>query len=327
MYAPETYRTALLLMLTSMVCWGSWPNFLKKLPGWRLEYFYLDFTLGYLATAFIYGVTLGAGHGGEPGFLDVLPMAGLRVILLAAAGGCIWNIGNILLLNSIMKVGLAVAFPIAAIPAIVLGIGTSYWLQPVGSPVALAVSALILLLGAQVTAAAYRRLGAVASSGRSRGIGLALLSGVLIGLFPPLVTAAMSGKVPLDSYSLSMSFTSGGFISTLVMVPILLRRPLIGEPGRLAEYFRGATAFHVYGLLAGAVWCSGTVLNFVSAGMVGIAISVGIGSGAPMVGALWGVLLWAEFAKGPASSKVLIAAALALYSAGVATMAIAYTMR
>ena len=29
MFAPETYPMALVLMLTSMVFWGSWPNFLK----------------------------------------------------------------------------------------------------------------------------------------------------------------------------------------------------------------------------------------------------------------------------------------------------------
>jgi glucose uptake protein len=327
MYAPATYSTALVLMLTSMVCWGSWPNFLKGLSGWRLEFFYLDFTLGYLVAALIYGVTLGPGHAGGPGFLDVLQAAAPREILFAALGGCIWNVGNILLLIGIMRVGLAVAFPIAAIPAIVLGIGTSYWLQPVGNPYALAASALILLLGAQVTAAAYRRLGGTAGSGSSRGIGLALFAGVLIGLFPPLVAAAMKGKVPLDAYSLSVSFTGGGVISTLVVVPVLVRRPLIGAPGRLAEYFHGSATFHILGLLAGAVWCSGTVLNFVSAGLVGIAISVGIGSGAPMVGALWGVLVWAEFAKGPARAKALIAAALGMYAVGVAAMAIAYTMR
>ncbi|MGH8263197.1 MAG: multidrug DMT transporter permease, partial [Steroidobacteraceae bacterium] len=291
------------------------------------EYFYLDFALGYLVTGVIYGVTLGSGRGSGAGFFDVLQTAGPRELVLAAIGGCIWNIGNILLLNAIMKVGLAVAFPIAAIPAIVLGIGSSYWLQPVGSPYALAASAVILLLGAQVTAAAYRRLGGVATSSPTGGIGLALLSGILIGLFPPLVTAAMSGKVVLDPYSLSVAFMSGGFLSTIIAVPILVRRPLIGQPGQPSEYFRGPPTFHALGLLAGFVWCSGTVLNFVSAGMVGIAISVGIGSGAPMVGALWGVLAWGEFAKGPQKAKGLIAAALGLYAAGVATMAIAYTMR
>jgi glucose uptake protein len=61
--------------------------------------------------------------------------------------------------------------------------------------------------------------------------------------------------------------------------------------------------------------------------MVGIAISVGIGGGAPMVGALWGIFLWREFAEGSRSAKLLIAAALLLYAVGLAAMSIAYTQR
>jgi hypothetical protein len=50
-----------------------------------------------------------------------------------------------------------------------------------------------------------------------------------------------------------------------------------------------------------------------------------IGSGSPMVGALWGVLVWGEFSQGSRTAKAYIAAALILYAAGVALMAIAYT--
>jgi len=258
-------------MLISMVCWGSWPNFLKKLPGWRLEYFYIDYTLGFLITAVLYGVTLGPGDG--LGFLDVVSHAGAREAAFAIIGGFIWNIGNILLLMAIVIAGLAVAFPIAAIPAIVIGLGASYWLQPVGNGVVLAIS----------------------------------------------------GSSALDAYTVSTLYMVGATAATLVAIPILLKRPLVGEAGNLGGYFRGSPTWHVLGLLAGAVWCSGTVFNFISAGLVGVAISVGIGSGAPMVGALWGVFVWYEFAKGPASSRAFIGVALALYAVGIATMAIAYT--
>jgi glucose uptake protein len=107
----------------------------------------------------IYGLTLGPGDG--LGFFDVLFQAGQREAAFAIVGGFIWNIGNILLLTAIVVAGLAVAFPIAAIPPFVLGLGASYWLQPVGNGWVLAVSALILLIAAQVTATAYRRLGHV----------------------------------------------------------------------------------------------------------------------------------------------------------------------
>jgi glucose uptake protein len=326
MFAPDNYAMALVLMLASMVFWGSWPNFLKKLAGWRLEYFYIDFSIGFLLTAVLLGQTLGSG-GGEPDHFARLLDAGAREIAFAAVGGFIWNIGNLLLLNSIMIAGLAVAFPIAAIPAIVLGIGASYWLQPVGNPIVLGASAVILLVAAQTTAAAYRRLGDVAAPNKGLGIATALISGLLIGFFPPFVTAAITGDSPLDAYTVSTFFTAGAFVATFVAIPILLRRPLIGADGRLGGYLQGRMSWHVMGILAGALWCSGTVFNFISAGLVGIAISVGVGSGAPMIGALWGVFVWREFATGSARAKALIAAALVLYVIGVAAMSIAYTLR
>jgi glucose uptake protein len=325
MYAPETYGTALVLMLASMIFWGSWPNFLKLLPGWRLEYFYIDYTLGFVLTALIFGYTLGSGAN-EPGHIAALLQAPHREASFAVVGGFIWNFGNILLLNAIMIAGLAVAFPIAAIPAIVLGIGVSYWMQPVGNPWALGTSVVLLLVAAQTTAAAYRQLGQAPTAHRRRGIAIALISGFLIGFFPPFVTAAISGSSALDSYTVSTFFTLGAAAATVVAIPILIRRTLIGEPGELRGYLAGRGSAHVLGLLAGAVWCAGTVFNFISAGMVGIAISVGIGSGAPMIGALWGVFVWREFAGGSAISKTFIGASLLLYAVGVVAMALAYTL-
>jgi glucose uptake protein len=325
MYVPQSYAVALILMLASMACWGSWPNFLKKVPGWRLEYFYFDYTLGFLVTVCIYGLTLGSDGTEQGSFLARLLHGGAREVWFALVGGFIWNVGNILLLNSIMIAGLAVAYPIAATPTIVLGIGVSYWLQPVGKPWALAISATLLLVAAQVIAAAYRRLGSEIAANKSKGIATALVSGVLIGFFPPFVTAAISGPAGLDSYTVSALFMLGAGVATLVVIPLLLKRPLIGVSGVLGGYLEGRASWHVLGLLAGAAWCTGTVFNFISAGMVGVAISVGIGSGAPMVGALWGIFLWREFAHSELSAKVLIAAALALYTVGIAIMAVAYT--
>ena len=44
MFVPHSPRTALLLIVVSMVCWASWPNLLRALPRWRLEFFYVDYT-------------------------------------------------------------------------------------------------------------------------------------------------------------------------------------------------------------------------------------------------------------------------------------------
>ena len=154
MFTPESSTIALLLIVVSMLCWGSWPNLLKVLPGWRLEYFYLDYTIGFLLAMLVVGAT--AGSTGPVGldFVDRLLAAGSREAALAVAGGLLWNIGNIFLLNAIMIAGLAVAFPIASVLAITLGVGISYWANPIGNPAWLVAGSIVLVAAACIKAQA-----------------------------------------------------------------------------------------------------------------------------------------------------------------------------
>jgi hypothetical protein len=46
MFFPQTYQIALLLMVLTMLCWGSWANTLKLCPGYRFQLFYWDYALG-----------------------------------------------------------------------------------------------------------------------------------------------------------------------------------------------------------------------------------------------------------------------------------------
>ena len=328
MFIPTTSSTALLLIVASMLCWGSWPNLLKALPGWRLEYFYFDYTIGFLLAMLVIGAT--AGSSGVLGFdfLDRLLAAGSREAAFALGGGLLWNIGNIFLLNAIMIAGLAVAFPIASVLAITLGVGISYLAQPIGNPSWLVAGSIVLVAAACINAQAYRELGGTsASKKRTLGIALALVAGLLVGIFPPFVAAAISGDHALDTYSVTILFMLGASIATIVGIPLLLKKPFIGEAASLKGYAEAPPRAHLFGWLAGAIWCAGTFSNFISAGLVGVAISWGIGSGAPMVGALWGILLWREFRGASRRAWLLIATSLALYAAGVVLVAIAYQLR
>jgi len=327
MFIPETSQTALLLIVVSMLGWGSWPNLLKALPQWRLEYFYVDYTLGFLVTMLIVGATAGSSGLFGLEFVDRLANAGAREATLAFAGGLLWNIGNIFLLNSIMIAGLAVAFPIGSVLAITLGVGISYWAQPIGNPAWLLAGSIVLVVAALTNAQAYRKLGQTAAPRKLLGIVLVLIAGVLVGIFPPFIAGAISGENALDTYSVTILFMLGASIATIVGVPLLLAKPFIGEASTLQGYLQGSTRAHVFGLLAGAIWCIGTFSNFISAGLVGVAISWGIGSGAPMIGALWGILLWNEFKGGGRQAWTLIVASLTLYTIGVVLVAIAYQFR
>src|SRR5262249_24069075 len=78
-----------------------------------------------------------------------------------------------------------------------------------------------------------------------------------------------------------------------------MKKPLVGEPVKFADYFRGPASGHLLGLLGGAIWGTGMTFNLVAANYTGVAISYAIGQSAPMVAALWGVLVWKEFKGAP----------------------------
>jgi glucose uptake protein len=73
MFLPETYEAALLLMLLSMLCWGSWANTLKLCPRFRFQLFYWDYSIGVLVGAVVFGLTMGSlGHNGPPFLSDIV---------------------------------------------------------------------------------------------------------------------------------------------------------------------------------------------------------------------------------------------------------------
>ena len=126
MILPETYQTALFLMILSMLCWGSWANTLKLCPGFRFQLFYWDYAIGLAAATVVWGLTAGSlGHSGPAFFTDV-SNAPLNAILFAIGGGVVFNIANLLLVAAIDVAGLAVAFPVGIGLALVVGADSSY---------------------------------------------------------------------------------------------------------------------------------------------------------------------------------------------------------
>ena len=89
-------------------------------------------------------------------------------------------------------------------------------------------------------------------------------------------------------------------------------------------YFSAPARYHSLGLIGGAVWGTGTVLNFVAGGFVGLPISYAIGQSAPMIATLWGVFAWHEFRGARAKSKVYLGAMIACYLLAVGLIAMAY---
>jgi glucose uptake protein len=336
MLIPHSYILALSMTILTMLCWGSWANVIKLTKNWRFELLYYDYALGILLAAVAAGLTFGSmGADGRP-FLSDLAAGGGRNIAFGFLGGVVYNLSNILVVGAMAIAGLGVAFPIGVGLALVVGVIWNYFVNPQGNPlllsagVALVVSAIVVdgiaySIRSKATAAAEGK-----KSGQSirKGVILSVIGGSMMGMFFPLVEIGKKGDGGLGPYAIGFVFSVGVFLSTFVFNAYFLRKPVAGEPLRFSEYFRGTGSAHFWGVLGGVVWAIGTLSSFVAASaprelQVGPAISYALGQGATMIGALWGVVVWKEFAgAGRAVNRLLILMFL-LFVTGLAMVSIA----
>src|ERR1700739_3972823 len=112
MFTPQTFPLALVMMITSAICWGSWANTYKGVKNYRFELFYWDYAIGIFLTALMLAFTMGSTEHDPSSFLNNLPAADTRNILSTLVGGAIFNLANLLLVAAIDMAGLAVAFPV-----------------------------------------------------------------------------------------------------------------------------------------------------------------------------------------------------------------------
>jgi len=326
-YQPETYALALFFMVVSMLCWGSWANAVKFCPTYRFQLFYWDYVIGLLVGVVVWGLTLGStGEIGQPFLLDVLVAPRVSVID-AILGGVVFNIANLLLVAAIEIAGLAVAFPVAIGLALIVGAVSS---SPAGNPVLLFGGIALVVVAIVCDALAYRMREQKHRATSRRGLVISLISGVLMGSFYPLVSHAMSLPHAPGPYATSFYFVVGAAMCALVFNTMLMRKPLDGQPPvGFDVYFHAPFRWHVWGIVGGGIWCTGTVFNFVAsrAHIVGPAISYSIGQGATMISAAWGVFVWKEFAGAPQRSKNLLALMFVVFIVGLCAIAFAPIVR
>jgi glucose uptake protein len=62
--------------------------------------------------------------------------------------------------------------------------------------------------------------------------------------------------------------------------------------------------------------------SIIASGQAGFAISYGLGQGATMVAALWGVYVWREFKDAPQGTSTLITAMFICYALGLVAIVV-----
>jgi glucose uptake protein len=331
MIIVESYAVAVALCVITMFCWGSWAN-TQKLASkeWRFQLFYWDYAIGVLLLALILAFTLGSMGGAGRGFLADLWQADARWLGSAFVGGVIFNLSNILLVAAIDIAGLAVAFPVGVGLALVLGVITTYLATRTGNAPMLALGVAAIMVAIILDALAYRRLARSGRKTTGKGIALSVTAGLLMGWFYSFVAQAMGRIDPvtktleagkLSPYTAIVLFSAGLFVSNFLWNSLMMVKPFSGDPVPFGDYFgKGNVRLHVIGLLGGVIWNTGMSFSIIAATAADPALAYGLGQGATMVGALWGVFVWKEFKGAPPGTNKLLTAMFLFYLLGLGVL-------
>lgn len=331
MFIPSSYSFAVVLCIITMFCWGSWANTQKLASkSWPFPLFYWDYSLGIILCTLIFGLTLGSGGLEGRSFVTDLMQADAGTYVSALLGGIIFNLANLLVVAAIDIAGMAVAFPIGIGIALVLGVIVNYLANPVGDPVLLFIGVGLVTIAIVIDAIAYKHHSSGDTKSSTRGMVYATFGGILMAFFFRLVASSMSTNFVAPEtglftpYSAVFVFALGIFLSNFVWNSYFMFKPISGSPMTYKDYFKlGSMKTHGVGLLGGIIWCIGMSFSLIAAEKAGFAISYGLGQGATMVAAAWGVFIWKEFAGASRKTNQLIGLMFICFIAGLVTIVLA----
>ena len=330
MVTITSYPIAVIMCVITMICWGSWGN-TQKLASkeWKFQLFYWDYTLGILLFSLLMAFTMGSmGEGGRSFIADIC-QADSKWLLSPLIGGIIFNAANILLVIAIDIAGLAVAFPVGIGLALVLGVITTYMARPEGDPMILGIGVALICVAIVLDAIAFNRLGGRGAT--VKGVVVSALAGILMGFFYSFVAEAM-GKIDvlptgvvleagkLSPYSAMVIFALGILVSNFVFNTFAMKYPKDKSVSYSSYFTDGNMRLHLIGILGGSIWCLGTSFSFISSSAAGAALAYGLGQGATMVSAFWGVFVWKEFKNAPKGTNLLLGLMFLFFFLGLAIL-------
>jgi glucose uptake protein len=225
--------------------------------------------------------------------------------------------------------GMAVAVPVTVGIALVLGVIINYVGAPAGNPVWIFIGVFFVVISIIFNALAYRGKAANANHKILKGLLLSVSSGVLMGFFYRFVARTMPEDftlIPpgqLSPYTAVFIFIAGIFISNFVLNTLIMKKPIEGSPVHYRDYFGGEIKNHLAGIVGGVIWCMGMMFNVLGGAKAGFAISYGLGQGAVIIAALWGIFVWREFKNAPKKSDVYLAMMIGLFAIGVLCLILA----
>lgn len=236
----------------------------------------------------------------------------------------IFNAANILLSAAIAICGLSVAFPVGIGLALVLGVLVNYFGAAKGEPTYIFIGVALITVAIILNGLAYKKALVGTKKVSGKGILISVVAGVIMAFFYRFVAASMDmenfaspapGK--LTPYTAVFVFAIGVFVSNFLFNTLAMKHPVEGKPVSISGYFKGDMSTHLVGVLGGVIWCIGQSFSMIASEKAGAAISYGLGQGATLVSALWGILIWKEFKGAPAISNRLNVGMFILFVIGL----------
>ncbi len=223
---------------------------------------------------------------------------------------------------------MAVAFPVGIGLALVLGVIVNY----VADPLATRRCSSVASPSSPRQSSRCHRLSKLPGQTRgvsSKGLVLSVACGILMGFFYRFVAASMfsdfSHPEPskLSPYTAVFIFAVGIFLSNFVLNTLVMKEPFVGAPVSYADYLKGGFRTHLTGIFGGVIWGVGMSFNIIASGRAGFAISYGLGQGATMIAAFWGVFIWKEFRTAPPGTSRLIGLMFGCFLSGLVLIILA----
>jgi glucose uptake protein len=334
MILPQTHFAALIVMILSLLCVGLWVNTYKLAGKLRFEVYYIDFAIGLGIAAVVFAFTL--GNLGFDGFslMDDLMQVHKRQWVEAFGAGVVFNLANMFLMAAISVSSLAVSFPVAFGFTLVLGLLLGQIGLRSSNPLYLDIGCVVVVAAIVADVLAHRGLFAVRKAATSqegkvvrtpratKGLVLALVSGLLMAGIHPLVELARTGDSPLGPYSLMFLFGLGAFISTIIFSLFFMNLPVQGQPLEIMDFVKIRAKRHMYGVAGGMVFFAGALaVNVAGAtapeAQLGRATTFALSNAGTPIAALCGLLVWKEFQEAGGRPKTLAFLALILFAIGL----------
>ena len=327
----ESYSTAVVMCLITMICWGSWANTMKLTgKNWRFQLYYWDYAFGVLIFSILLAFSLGSTGSEGRSFMNDLSLASASNLGAALLAGAVFNLANVLLVAAIDIAGMAIAFPLGIGLALVIGVISGYISNPVGNPWLLFGGLILVSIAIVVDGIAYSTIPTDGQKSIRKGIVISMLVGLLMGFFYPILVTSISSDLvnpevgKLTPYTAIVLFSIGLLLSSFLWNYYLMRKPFNGLALSFSDYLTiGSSKDHLMGILGGMIWCAGFSLMTLAAGQAGPSISYGLGQGATMVAAFWGVFIWKEFKAAPLSTNKLLLTMFLLYFLGLTLLIVA----